>query len=168
MIRARSWNVSEPETSLGRLARLRLTSEYSYLRSAPLPCASSRSPWPSIRRASGSSPDAASGVRWSARFRSAPVSTEPVRCGLRQRVCLECGRHPDCDSSGRAGSVSRYRKRSDATGGAQYGARHYESPRVCRFSEVWAGTCRGAWQGRGSVIPGSFTLMVLERGAAAR
>ncbi len=46
-----------------------------------------------------------------------------VRCALGQRVCLECGRHAHRDSSGRSGPISRYRKRTDATGGAQYGAR---------------------------------------------
>ena len=62
-----------------------------------------------------------------------------VRCGLGQRVCLECGRHAHRDSSGHSGPISRRRKRADAAGLAQYGARPHQSPRVHRLREVWAG-----------------------------
>ncbi len=70
-----------------------------------------------------------------------------VRCGLRQRVCLECGRHAHRDSSGRSGPISRHRKRTDATGVAQHGTRPHQSPRVHRLREVWAGARGGARQG---------------------
>src|ERR1017187_2531690 len=69
-----------------------------------------------------------------------------VRCGLRQRVCLECEWHAHRDSSRHSGPISRCRKRADAAGGTQHGARPNESPRVHRLREVWTSAGGCAWQ----------------------
>ena len=71
-----------------------------------------------------------------------------IRCGLRRRVCLECGRHAHGDSPGLAGPVSRRRERADAAGVAQHGARSHQSPRVRRLREVRTGA--GGRQGQGT------------------
>src|SRR5205823_855090 len=52
--------------------------------------------------------------------------------------------HAHRDSSGRAGPVSRDRKRADRSSGAQYGARSRQSPGIHRLCEI-----RAAAGGRG-------------------
>ena len=92
-----------------------------------------------------------------------------VRCGLRQRLRLECRRHAHRDSSGRSGPIPRHRKCADAAGVAQHGARPHESPRVRRLRQIWArargSPCQGETSGIARIV---CILMVIERDPATR
>jgi DNA-binding beta-propeller fold protein YncE len=70
------------------------------------------------------------------------------RPGNGGRVCVQCGRHADGDSSGHAGPIPCVANARDASGVAEHGTRFNESQGLRGIREVWAGA-RGR-QGEGA------------------
>ena len=82
--------------------------------------------------------------------------------GVRRRVRVERRRHADRDSSGRAGSVSRRADRADgASGRATWDS--IRRPIASIWSPAKFGRAAGVAADAAPVLPGSFTLMVIER-----
>ena len=90
-----------------------------------------------------------------------------VRRGLGRRVRVECGRHADGDSSGRARPVSRRPDRCRPPPAARNMGLDPTNHRVFLVSAKF-GPAPAGGRGRGPVLPGSFTLMVIERAPAGR